>query len=160
MAKITIYLPDQLEEQVRAAGIPLSPICQRALEQEVKKVEMSKTATRGLKSVVRRLQSSKQDSNGPDYSLGKKAGVEWAREKASYRDLADLAEYALNHNWSRLEVRVGSEMADAISDLGDDLLPDDHDESKGRVIEVERNEALAGFVDGACQVWTEVRPLL
>ena len=160
MAKVTIYLPDQLEEQVRAAGIPPSPVCQRALENEVNRVQLSKTATRGLRSVARRLQSSKHDSGQPDYRLGKKAGIEWAREKATYQELADLAEYALHHNWSRLEVRVGSEMADALADLGDDLLPDDHDDSKGRSIELERNEALSGFVDGACQVWTEVRPLL
>ncbi len=160
MAKVTIYLPDQLEERVRAAEIPLSPICQRALEEEVNRMQLHKTANRGLRSVARRLQSSRHDSGRPDYSLGKRAGIEWAREKATYQELSDLAGYALRQNWSRLEVRGGSEMADALADLGDDLLPEDHDEHKGRPIQLERNEALTGFVDGACEVWTQVRPLL
>lgn len=35
MPKVNVYLPDRLAEAVRAYEIPLSSICQRALEQEV-----------------------------------------------------------------------------------------------------------------------------
>jgi len=35
MARVTVYLPDQLYEQVKASGIPISPTCQQALEREV-----------------------------------------------------------------------------------------------------------------------------
>lgn len=35
MPKVNVYLPDRLAEAVRAYGIPLSSVCQRALEQEV-----------------------------------------------------------------------------------------------------------------------------
>ncbi len=38
MAKVTIYLPDDLAERVRAAGVSMSPVCQAALEKEVKHV--------------------------------------------------------------------------------------------------------------------------
>lgn len=38
MPKINVYLPDDLADAVRDAGIPVSAICQRALEQAVRRV--------------------------------------------------------------------------------------------------------------------------
>ncbi len=38
MPKINVYLPDELAEGVKAAGVPVSAICQRALEQSVRRV--------------------------------------------------------------------------------------------------------------------------
>ncbi len=38
MPKINVYLPDDLAEAVRDSGIPVSAICQRALEQAVRRV--------------------------------------------------------------------------------------------------------------------------
>ncbi len=35
MAKLAVYLPDDLAEQVRAAGVSPSPVCQRALAEAV-----------------------------------------------------------------------------------------------------------------------------
>src|SRR5262249_6048473 len=38
MPKINVYLPDDLAEAVRQTGVPVSAICQRALEQAVRRV--------------------------------------------------------------------------------------------------------------------------
>ena len=38
MPKINVYLPDDLAEQVREAGVPVSAVCQRALEQAVRRL--------------------------------------------------------------------------------------------------------------------------
>ncbi|CAM3479486.1 ATP-dependent Clp protease ATP-binding subunit [Kibdelosporangium persicum] len=38
MPKINVYLPDELAEAVKAASLPVSAICQRALEQSVRRV--------------------------------------------------------------------------------------------------------------------------
>lgn len=38
MPKINVYLPDELADAVREAGVPVSAICQRALEQSVRRV--------------------------------------------------------------------------------------------------------------------------
>jgi len=38
MPKINVYLPDDLADAVREAGIPVSAVCQRALEQAVRRV--------------------------------------------------------------------------------------------------------------------------
>ncbi|MBY8847270.1 Clp protease N-terminal domain-containing protein [Saccharothrix longispora] len=38
MPKINVYLPDELAEQVKDVGVPVSAVCQRALEQAVKRI--------------------------------------------------------------------------------------------------------------------------
>ncbi|WP_130508120.1 Clp protease N-terminal domain-containing protein [Krasilnikovia cinnamomea] len=38
MPKINVYLPDDLAEAVRDTGVPISAVCQRALEQAVKRI--------------------------------------------------------------------------------------------------------------------------
>jgi ATP-dependent Clp protease ATP-binding subunit ClpC len=38
MPKINVYLPEDLAEAVREAGVPVSAVCQRALEQAVRRV--------------------------------------------------------------------------------------------------------------------------
>ena len=40
MGKVTIYLPDELADAVRRSGISMSPICQRALDDEVARAEL------------------------------------------------------------------------------------------------------------------------
>ncbi|MBL7261263.1 Clp protease N-terminal domain-containing protein [Paractinoplanes lichenicola] len=44
MPKINVYLPDDLAESVRESGIPVSAICQRALEQAVQRVTTIRAA--------------------------------------------------------------------------------------------------------------------
>lgn len=46
MPKINVYLPDDLAEAVKELGLPVSPICQRALESVVQKVQSIETAGR------------------------------------------------------------------------------------------------------------------
>ena len=38
MPKINVYLPDELAQAVKEAGVPVSAVCQRALEQAVRRV--------------------------------------------------------------------------------------------------------------------------
>jgi ATP-dependent Clp protease ATP-binding subunit ClpA len=45
MPKINVYLPDDLADAVRESGIPVSAICQRALEQAVQRVTAIRDAT-------------------------------------------------------------------------------------------------------------------
>jgi ATP-dependent Clp protease ATP-binding subunit ClpA len=47
MPKINVYLPDELAESVKQTGVPVSAICQRALEQSVKRVAAIRAATLG-----------------------------------------------------------------------------------------------------------------
>lgn len=47
MPKVNIYLPDDLAEAVRDAGVPVSAICQRALEQAVRRITAIRETTLG-----------------------------------------------------------------------------------------------------------------
>lgn len=47
MPKLNVYVPDDLAESVKEAGLPVSAICQRALEQSVKRVSAIRAATIG-----------------------------------------------------------------------------------------------------------------
>lgn len=44
MPKINVYLPDDLAEAVRETGVPVSTLCQRALEQAVRRIGAVRTA--------------------------------------------------------------------------------------------------------------------
>lgn len=47
MPKINVYLPDDLADAVRDSGIPVSAVCQRALEQAVRRLATTREAVRG-----------------------------------------------------------------------------------------------------------------
>jgi ATP-dependent Clp protease ATP-binding subunit ClpC len=47
MPKINVYLPDDLADSVKETGLPVSTICQRALEQSVKRVSAIRAAVLG-----------------------------------------------------------------------------------------------------------------
>lgn len=44
MPKINVYLPDELAEAVKESGVPVSAVCQRALEESVKRVTAIRAA--------------------------------------------------------------------------------------------------------------------
>ncbi len=46
MPKINVYLPDDLAEAVKELGLPVSPICQQALESVVRKLQSIETTGR------------------------------------------------------------------------------------------------------------------
>ncbi|MFC7330431.1 Clp protease N-terminal domain-containing protein [Marinactinospora rubrisoli] len=45
MPKINVYLPDELAEAVRDTGVPVSAVCQRALEQAVRRITAIRQST-------------------------------------------------------------------------------------------------------------------
>jgi ATP-dependent Clp protease ATP-binding subunit ClpA len=47
MPKVNVYLPDDLADAVRDAGVPVSAICQRALEQAVRRVTAARQIVLG-----------------------------------------------------------------------------------------------------------------
>ncbi len=51
MPKINVYLPDELAEAVREAGIPISVVCQRALELAVRRVTDVRAAVAGRQDI-------------------------------------------------------------------------------------------------------------
>lgn len=89
MPKINVYLPDELAETVKDVGLPVSAICQRALEQSVKRVSAIRAAvlgdlneedpTAGLVSFTQRAKDV--------LKLGIKAARDRGAEEIGTRDL-------------------------------------------------------------------------
>jgi ATP-dependent Clp protease ATP-binding subunit ClpA len=51
MPKVNVYLPDDLAEAVKDAGLPVSAICQRALEQAVRRITAIREVAAGSSSM-------------------------------------------------------------------------------------------------------------
>jgi ATP-dependent Clp protease ATP-binding subunit ClpA len=52
MPKINVYLPDDLADSVKEIGLPVSAICQRALEQSVKRVSAIRSVGNGADAIA------------------------------------------------------------------------------------------------------------
>lgn len=77
MPKVTIYLPDQLAAEVKAAGISVSPVCQRALEQEVRIMEATKINESEIREAAMRLRSEEADETRQAREDGTADGRRW-----------------------------------------------------------------------------------
>ncbi|MTD55719.1 type II toxin-antitoxin system CcdA family antitoxin [Amycolatopsis pithecellobii] len=51
MGKINVYLPDELEQQVKAANISVSPVCQQALQQELQRQARASELQAGMSRI-------------------------------------------------------------------------------------------------------------
>ena len=60
MAKTSIYLPDDLAELVRAHGIPVSEIVQRALRQAVLEAQIKEDVMTDIQAVADRLRADRE----------------------------------------------------------------------------------------------------
>jgi ATP-dependent Clp protease ATP-binding subunit ClpA/post-segregation antitoxin (ccd killing protein) len=83
MPKINVYLPDDLAETVKDVGLPVSAICQRALEQSVKRVTAIRTAVLG--------------------ELDPTAGLTQFTQRAK-----DVLNMAIEHAWDRGAEEIGT----------------------------------------------------
>jgi hypothetical protein len=146
--KTSIYLPDDLAEQIRAHGISISEVSQAALRRAVDAATAKQRIAVDLTAVAERLRTTIDSSDQQLRAEGYDVGILWARDHATAGELAQLATLAtrtiqLEH--PHTVVRVMSQRDDfsyttIVVDTGDPYW--------------------AGFVEGASQVWDAVQPLL
>jgi Post-segregation antitoxin CcdA len=103
MPKTTIYLPDPLAGEVKSAGINVSAVCQKALEQEVRRMEARAAVTNDLAAVEARLRDTIDEEDKEEYDKGFAEGAAWARDVASFRELEDVAGLRETH-WSSAQL--------------------------------------------------------
>ena len=151
--KVTIYLPDPLAEEVKAADLPVSTICQEALTAALarRRVHLN---PEDLDAVVQRLHASHALYTSEEFSRGMRDGAWWAREFADRDELEKLA--ALEQDGQLGDVWRAFDVSDGWWTLHDFLsgghTPEDDTHELRR--EVPYHE---GFVRGAWQVWDRVR---
>lgn len=108
MGKVTIYLPDALEQRVRAAELQVSTICQQALEQELLIVDARAALTTDLGETLERFRADVQrvdEEKTAEYQEGYALGVLWAREQTGFAELKELHETTRSADWSEFLVR-------------------------------------------------------
>jgi hypothetical protein len=96
MAKTSIYLPDDLAEQVRAHGIPVSEVAQAALRQAVNDAEIKENVMTDIQAVADRLNAGRAAAGEASHAMAMQAralGAKWARTAAEACDLEYLATY-------------------------------------------------------------------
>ncbi|MEV6611733.1 Clp protease N-terminal domain-containing protein [Kutzneria sp. NPDC051319] len=91
MPKINVYLPDELAEAVRESGVPVSAICQRALETSVKRVTAIRAATIG------ELGDGDPAGKLPHFTERARTTVKIAVEKARSEGAAEVGTEHLLH---------------------------------------------------------------
>ena len=104
MPKLNVYVPDDLAESVKETGVPVSAICQRALEQSVKRVGAIRAAVLGD------LDESDPTAGLTQFTQRAKDVVKLAVRRARERGAAEIGTQDLLHGMitegSNLALRV------------------------------------------------------
>jgi hypothetical protein len=157
MAKINIYIPDELKARMDRAGERnWSAAAQRAFELECHLVEVLMDTD---DSVVARLRASKAKEGEREQADGREAGQEWARTAAEWRELGRVATYV--HWGVTQEEDYPTTLVQLIMGVGDRREIDAGDERDlWRQLHDREEEPdpawVEGFVEGAAEVWNEV----
>ena len=97
MPKVTVYLPDDLATDVKAAGISVSPICQRALEEEVKRMTLLRAWSGDERLAAARAATGHAPKEDIDH--GRQQGREWALQMADQKELRRIASLVEGSDW-------------------------------------------------------------
>jgi post-segregation antitoxin (ccd killing protein) len=159
--KTSIYLPDDLAEQVRAFKIAMSEVAQAALRQAVADAEAMAEAKAQLGPDVevavarmRGILADEERAREAERSSGRNVGIRWARDYASPRELAEFASSSppgrvfASHSLHRF-CADQPELTRSVERYSSHL-----------VIDITHKPWWAGFHQGAATVWEALRPIL
>jgi len=156
MPKLTIYVPDELLAAVREAELSISPICQRALQREVQRVQAMRTATADIERVVERLRNTIAEEAVNDYQQAFEMGADWARSTATLSELRSVVEDAFGQTGPDGPGKFLSRLPG----VQDHLANIETDAGGKYSLRLSSREFARGFVDGAKTVYGEVKALL
>jgi hypothetical protein len=150
MARVNIYVPDNLKARMDGAGetINWSEVVRPVIQSAIADFEHRKD--RNMSTAIARLRASKQEHVQSEQTFGKEAGRKWAEDRASYEDLVRLSSSELDE-WENP------------SDLLDDAVNPSDDLTAEEVIEFTHGETqatkeyVAAFIEGAKEFFAEVR---
>jgi post-segregation antitoxin (ccd killing protein) len=158
--KTSIYLPDDLAEQVRAFRIPMSEVAQAALRQAVADAEALAQAKAQIgpdvQAAVTRLSGILADEERTREEVratGRTVGVLWARDYATPHELKEMA-----GSYPPTRVRRLHSLFRLCEDEPELTQPI----TRGKHLAYVNVSSpwWAGFCQGAVAVWEAVRPIL
>lgn len=156
MPKINVYLPAELASSVRELDISVSPVCQQALESEVRRLRaLNLVGGDAARRAAHRLRRTRPAAASTDERAGYEHGLRWALENATDPELRRMAWLPRGH-WRSL--RVDPEHWPT-------LLPELRERGQGARadhggIDVFPEPFIDGFIDGATAAYRAVRGVL
>jgi post-segregation antitoxin (ccd killing protein) len=142
--RMNISVPDALAEQVRTYDLPISAICQKALNTAVRNVERRAALGGDLDEVAERLRGTVDDATKAKRAHGRHDGIAYAKYYATADDLKQLE--------------------GGIYDLTSPSLIDFMSATLGRLVpsvDIDNTDPYwAGFLAGTTEVWEAVRSLV
>jgi hypothetical protein len=147
MARVNIYVPDDLKARMDGAGdaINWSEAVRPVIQSAIADFEHRKDGN--MTTAIERLRASKQEHVLSQQSSGKEEGRKWAENYATYEELARLSRYDLS-KWKD----PYSLLKDALDDLiAGDLVEYTYEDPKAS------DEYIAGFIEGAQGFFAEVK---
>ena len=173
MPKINIYVPDEMKARMDGAETTAnwSAIAQRAFESELNHLERIKEV-KSMSDVIERLRGSKQNKAEELQKQGRERGVDWAKHSAEYDELRRASQTDTNEldqaiivgdpdeayrDWVARHILAGSEWDaygwDERWELTANLFGVDED----MLVAVVTTEFIEGFLEGAADVWDQVK---
>jgi hypothetical protein len=159
MAKITIYVPDDLKAKMDAAE-DLNPnwsaVAQVAFSLECERIANRRRSKGKMNEVVERLRASKENYENAEKVAGHAAGREWAAKRAEYAELEQIAAIELGY-----EQEWGYEIAKVLTG-DDDPSINACQEAWKFICDSERptEDFAEAFAEGATEVFEEVNAAL
>lgn len=153
MPKVSLYLPDDLLERIRAEEVGMTAVCQAALEDAVRVRELAREAQSDLRAVADRLRETERRTQAKHQRDGYELGVVWARTEATLDELARV------ERASRRQTTVSFQRLPTLDahyrHLNPDWDPDPYEELDPNDHDFDR-----GLMAAAAEVYLAVRVLL
>lgn len=153
MARINIYVSDQLKKRMDAAGdANWSEIARPSFEAAVATYEHEKGHS--MNTAIERLRASKQKTFQSDYFSGQQDGRTWARDSAEHADLVRLSRIHFPNDDYRGATHALKAAVDPQDELG---LSEVYEYCFGDDSDHVSEEYVAGFIEGAKEFFEEVK---
>ena len=154
MPNVTIYLPETLADEVKAARLAVSPICQEALKREVERMQLATTAKDDVKAAARRLRAARGEEENATVERGRAAGRAWALQRAMPSELESACELA-SEWW--LSIGVPDEgVPDAWPTLYEELATVTPGVDPDERYPIERTTFMVAFFESAADAYRQI----
>jgi hypothetical protein len=156
MPRVTVYVSDELKARMDASGDDLnwSNIAQIAFSSAIATNEIRK-GVKDMTAVVERLRASKQRVEAEWRTWGKEAGERWAKEDAEYDDLELLSGCNAAGN---VDLDTFQRCLDPANNRDAQEWQEFWQNCLGEL--PPRGSVLAAFIEGALEVYEEVKDKL
>jgi hypothetical protein len=155
MARVNVSVPDEMKERMDALGdrVNWSEAARSAFEREI--IAASMPDDPDIEQVVERLRKSKADSWQANLKKGREEGREWAKKRASYNQLKEVARlkftgrgYCKQFDEATFEEESG---------VADGYFHERYGAPPGaEPVPMPPDEYVEAFVEGAKDVWLQV----